>query len=167
MSEFDNIEGFEDWKEKLNALLAEAKRAVVSNDLDKCSDVARRLTRFTVESFPDTPDIKELDRKAAEAAATLGRQSIDGMLAELATHTADVARLAEKFDAAAKANAAEANSIRLKSSRQVIDSVTGTVNAINQFRETLDVREDKKLLDDLKTVVSSLQKLRKAVEDAT
>jgi hypothetical protein len=164
MSEFDRIHGFEGWKDKLGELLDEGKKAVAAEDPDQCRQIARRLTQFTVESFPNTPDIKELDRKAAEAAATLSSQSIDGMLAELATHTADVARLAEKFNAAVKANAAEADAIRLKRGKQVIDAVTGTVSALNQFRETLDSKDDKKLLEDLKSVATSLQKLRNAVE---
>lgn len=164
MSEFDSIQGFEGWKNKLDQLLQEGKKAIAAEDPDQCRQIARRLTQFTVASFPNTPDIKELDRKAAEAAATLSRQSIDGMLAELTAHTADVARLEEKFDTAAKANAAEADGIRLKRSQQVIDAATGTVSAINQFRETLDSKDDKKLLEDLKSVAASLQKLRNAVE---
>lgn len=165
MSEFDNIEQFDGWKNKLNQLLAEGKKAVADNDLDECGAIAGRLAQFTVASWPDTPEIKELDRIAAEAAATLGKQAIEGMLTQLAAHTADVARLAKQFDDAAKVNSAKADSIRLKYGQEVIDAVTGTVKAINQFRDTLDSKNDKKLLEDLKAVAASLQKLRKTVED--
>jgi hypothetical protein len=165
MSEFRGIDGFSAWKKKLEQLLAEGKKAVANDDLDECKAIAARLTEFTIASWPNTPEIKELDRIAAEAADTLGLQVVGGMLTKLAASTGDLARLTKQFDEAAKFNTAEANSIRLKHGREVIDAVTGTVNAINQFRHTLDEKDDKKLLEDLKAVVASLQKLRKTVED--
>jgi hypothetical protein len=164
MSEFSGIEGFQGWKTKLSQLLAQGKKAVADADEDQCRAVADRLTEFTIASWPDTPEIKELDRIAAEAANTLGLQAIEGMLAQLAGHTADLARLARQFDEASRANAATAGSIRLRHGQEVIDAATGTVKAINQFRDSLDARDDKKLMGELKAVVASLQKLRKTVE---
>ena len=165
MSEFSGIDGFEGWKGKLKELLQAAKTAAGNQDLEQRIAISERLTDFTIASFPNTPEIKELDRIAGEAAAGILKQSIEERLADLARQTVDVARLAKQFNATAEANEAKAESIRLKHGQQVLDSVTGTVKAINQFRDTLDSSDDKKLIEDLKQVVASLQKLRKAVED--
>lgn len=165
MSEFSGIDGFEGWKDKLNELLQAAKAAAANQDLPQRIAISERLTDFTIASFPNTPEIKELDRIAGEAAAGILRQSIEERLADLARQTVDVARLAKQFNSIGEANEAKAESIRLKHGQQVIDTVTETVKAINQFRDTLDSKDDKKLLEEVNAVVGSLQKLRKTVED--
>ena len=51
MSEFDDIKGFDGWKSKLDALLAEARDAVSASDESRLPAIADRLTEFTIESW--------------------------------------------------------------------------------------------------------------------
>ncbi|NVM23997.1 MAG: hypothetical protein HWN68_19735, partial [Desulfobacterales bacterium] len=66
MSEFNGITGFDGWSAKLKSLLEEAKLVAQQDELDKRLTMCDRLTDFVLESRPDTPEIKELDRMAKE-----------------------------------------------------------------------------------------------------
>ncbi len=61
MSEWDNIEGVEGWRKKLDELLREAETAEKSQNIEDRLALSRRLTEFILESAPNTTEIKELD----------------------------------------------------------------------------------------------------------
>ena len=163
MSEFDNISGFAGWKAKLDELLNAAKQAAGANDESGLNAIADRLTEFTIESWPDTPEIKALDRIAGDTATRLRKQGIEGKLDAIAARSAELAKLAQGFDQAATANAQQAADIRLARTREVLDAATSTVTTLTRFRETLKSGDDAALIVEVDRILTALDALQKRV----
>ena len=161
MSEFDNISGFSGWKAKLDELLTEAKSAAGANDESALNAIADRLTEFTIESWPDTPDIKALDRIAGETATRIRKEGIEGKLDAIAARSAELVKLAKDFDQAAQANAHAAADIRLTQTREVLDAAATTVTTLKRFRETLKTAGDATTVAEIDGILSSLEALRR------
>jgi hypothetical protein len=164
MSEFDGIANLADWKAKLAELLAEAKKAAGANDDKALTAIADRLTEFTIESWPDTPEIKALDGIAADTATMLRKQGIEGKLDSLGARTAELEQVAASFDQAANANTDKAASIRLKRVREVVDTATSTVTTLTRFRQTLKTGDDAALIVEVNGIVDALNALMKKVD---
>jgi hypothetical protein len=164
MSEFDDINGFDGWRKKLDELLGEARSAAESNDETALLAVADRLTQFTIESWPDTTEIKALDQVAGDTATRLRKQGIEGKLDAIAARTAEVEKLAKDFDQAAQVNTDKADSIRLKRVREVIDTATSAVTTLTRFRDTLKSGDDAALIAEVNTILAGLDSLRKRVD---
>ena len=77
MSEWSNIEGLEGWSKKLGELLEDAAKASQSENFDSRLKENRLLMQFTIESWPNTPEMKQLDEIAYEAAVGLMKQTIE------------------------------------------------------------------------------------------
>ena len=60
MSEWDGIEDVTGWRDKLEELVEDARRAAESNDRDVRMAVADRLNEFIRNSRPQTPEIQRL-----------------------------------------------------------------------------------------------------------
>ena len=164
MSEFDDIKGFGGWRAKLDELLGAARKAAEANDETALAAIADRLTEFTIASWPDTPEIKALDRVAGDTATRLRKQGIEGKLDAIAARTAELDKLAKDFDQAAKANADKAADIRLARAREVLDTATATVKTLTRFRETLKSGDDAALINEVDKIVGALEALRTRVK---
>lgn len=164
MSEFDGISGFKGWRSKLDELLDAAKQAAGANDESGLNAIADRLTEFTIESWPDTPEIKALDKIAGDTATRLRKQGIEGKLDAIAARSAELAQIAQQFDQAAAVNTDKASSIRLKRAREVFDTATATVQTITRFRDALKTDDDAALIAELNTIVAALERLRARVK---
>ena len=164
MSEFQDIKGFPAWRTKLDDLLGEARAAAAANDEVELMAIADRLTEFTIESWPDTPEMKALDRVAGDTATRLRKKGIEGKLDAIAARTAELDRLARSFDAAAQANTDKAADIRLTRAREVLDTATTTVQTLKRFRETLKTSDDAALIAQVDQIVGALGTLQKNVK---
>jgi hypothetical protein len=164
MSEFDGISDFDGWRRKLDALLNEAKAAAGANDESALESIADRLTEFTIESWPDTAEVKALDKIAGDTATRLRKQGIEGKLDAIAARSAELAKLADDFDQAAGANAAKAAGIRLAQTREVVDSATRTVDTLTRFRDSLKSGNDAALISELDKIVAALDALRRRAD---
>ena len=164
MSEFDGIKGFAGWKAKLDELLNAAKQAAGANDENGLKAIADRLTEFTIESWPDTPEIKALDKIAGDTATRLRKQGIEGKLDAIAARSAELAQLAKDFDQAAAANTQQAADIRLARTREVLDAATSTVTTLTRFRETLKSGDDAALIVQVDQILGALDALSKQVK---
>ena len=164
MSEFDDISGLSGWRGKLDDLLAAARKAAEANDEAGLVSIADRLTEFTLESTPKTPDIKALDDIAADAATRLRKQGIEGKLDAIAARTAQLDKLAQSFDTAAQANTDKAADIRLTRAREVLNTATATVDTLTRFRETLKTGDDAALIAQVDQIVGALATLQKNVK---
>jgi hypothetical protein len=164
MSEFDDIKGFDGWKAKLDELLNAAKQAAGANDNAALDAIADRLTEFTIESWPDTPEIKALDKIAGDTATRLRKQGIEGKLDAIAARSAELARLAKDFDQAATANTQQAADIRLARTREVLDAATSTVTTLTRFRETLKSGDDAALIAQVDQILGALDALSKGIK---
>ena len=164
MSEFDDIKGFDGWKAKLDALLAEARQAVSASDEASLPAIADRLTEFMIESWPDTPDIKALDRIAGDTATMLRKAGIEGKLDSLGARSAELAQVAAQFDQVSDATTDKASAIRLKRTREVLDTATATVDTLTRFRDTLKSGDDAAIITEVNQALAALDALRSRVQ---
>ncbi|HUT46920.1 MAG TPA: hypothetical protein VMX36_11590 [Sedimentisphaerales bacterium] len=161
MSEFNGITGFDGWNAKLKSLLEEARQIAQQDDLDERLKMSDRLTDFILESRPDTPEIKELDRIANETATALLKQSIDDRLNAIIGRTGDYKRLTKEFKTQAKQNEDNAESIRLNSIMQTVDSATAMIDSAKKLKVSLkkNVGENKvaALIDETIAAIENLR----------
>jgi hypothetical protein len=164
MSEFNGITGFEGWSAKLKSLLEETKHIARQDDLDERLKMCDRLTDFILESRPDTPEIKELDRIANETATALLKQSIEERLMAIIARTGEYKRLTKEFETQAKENQVNAESIRLKSIIQTVDSATVMINSAKKLKDSLKKNaSDKKVAALIDETVVAIENLRSRI----
>ncbi|MHC4105204.1 MAG: hypothetical protein ACYSR9_09705 [Planctomycetota bacterium] len=164
MSEFNGITGFNGWSAKLKSLLEEARVIAQQNDLDERLTMSDRLTDFILESRPDTPEIKELDRIANETATALLKQSIEERLMAIIARTAEYKRLTKEFQTQAKHNEADAESIRLKSIIQTVDSATVMIDSAKKLKVSLKKNAgDKNVAALIDETVAAIESLRSRI----
>ena len=164
MSEFNGITGFDGWSAKLKSLLEEARHIAQNGDLDERLKMCDRLADFGLESRPDTPEIKELDRIAHETATALLRQSIDERLRDIIARTGDYTRLTKEFESRAKQNEANAESIRLTSITRTVDSATALISSAKELKTSLKQNaSDKRIAALIDETVANIESLRSRI----
>lgn len=164
MSEWDDIEGLQQWSEKLGELLEAARQAALDPDTDKRFGLSRRLTEFIQHSHPNDAAIKALDRIAGQAAQDLMLATIDERLREISGRTAEWLQIAKQFrDQAAEADRRAAE-IRLDKARKVAVSLTESVHLLQDLRTSLSDTDDPEFARNVAKAVETLQKLRAQIE---
>lgn len=164
MSEWDDIEGHEQWAAKLEELLKEAEAAARETDDRKRLEVSRRLTDFIMHSWPNDKTVKALDEIAKRAAQDVLLQVIGDRLREIAGRTAELRQLAKEFQERAEAASAKASEIRLEKAHRVAQTLTESVHALKDFRTALDEGSNADLVRNVERAVETIQKLRALVE---
>lgn len=159
------LKGVEPWLKELKLLLAEANKAAEKDDFDPRLEVSEFLAGFIQESWPQTPDMDELDELAQETVNSLMLADIQQRLGAIVSRTTEYAKLAKDFDARAERNAAAADSIRLKGVQQLIDATTQTVISAKALAASLDnsKTDEKKLVALIEETVGAVEKLRSQV----
>ena len=166
MSEFDGIEGFDGWNEKLSELLGAAEQAAQEDDLAPRLAVSRRLTDFVVNSTPNTPEILALDQIANATRSALLRATIEERLQSLAEREGELASLTKKMALVTTAANESAASIRLQRANNLVKSLTESVQSLKEFQGVLSADStDAELVASVEKVVASIQKLRTQVEN--
>ena len=164
MSHWDDIEGYAGWRKELTELLARAEEAAKSPEVEQRFEVSRRLNEFISTSRPNDEQIRALDTIAAAAAVDLMRLTIDERLKAIIERGAALAKLTKDFEAAAEAAAASAGSIRLERVRRVVQSLTESVEAVNELRLSLQGGADEEMAARLEQALNTLRELRNHVE---
>ncbi|PWB47079.1 MAG: hypothetical protein C3F18_12235 [Nitrosomonadales bacterium] len=164
MSEWDNIEGLQQWSDKLGELLEAAKEAARSPGIEARLAVSDRLAGFIVNSWPNDAAIKALDALAAEASQDLMLATIEDRLKEIAGRTAEWHQLAKQFREQAETAGMRAAEIRLEKARRVAQSLTESVHLLQDLRGSLKDTEDPEFARNLARAVEMLQKLRSQIE---
>jgi hypothetical protein len=163
------------WRDKLAALLDEARVAAQSEQLSDRLDAAGHLQDFIMnnpQSVPDQPETAEFDEMD-----TIAREAHDGLLlgaitdrvAAIMKQTAELASLTKKVQGQTTANQQAAKSIQLEKAQRVVAAVTGTVQALKDLKTQI---ENQPITDDgladlakkIGKVVETLQDLRSDVE---
>lgn len=99
MSRFDGISTVAGWADALAMLLLEAEAAVGSRDVSAVDDVRARLLEFAVRSGPgESGEIRELNRLAGLARASLARARIDWSVDEIAARTGEFAAIRKRIN---------------------------------------------------------------------
>lgn len=143
-TEFDKIKNLAGWRDKLDELLAEAKKAAQVDDLDQRLKVADRLTQFIVNNPPALPDdpasveYEEMDRVAKDAHDALLLATIQERVAGIMGRTAELAALRKKIESRIAANREAAASIRLEKARRVVESTTNAVAAMMELKKEIE-----------------------------
>lgn len=161
---WDDIEGTEQWKAKLDELLKAAEGAARENDDGKRLAVSRRLTDFIMHSWPNDKAIKAMDEIAKRAAQDLLLQTVQERVREIAGRTAELLQLAKEFQDQADAASARASGIRLEKAHRVTRTLTDSVHLLKDFRASLDLSSDADLIRNVEKAMETIQKLRVLVE---
>ncbi|MBP1723017.1 MAG: hypothetical protein H6Q44_722 [Deltaproteobacteria bacterium] len=164
MSEWDNIQGFGGWREKLGELLAEAQKAAQNEDATARFRVSERLNQFVAESWPNDDKIQALDKVAVGAARGLMLSTLEERLKSLVDHNTELTTLTKMIQSQSEAAAASAKAIRLERVNKVLSTFTESVNAIRDFRTVLEKGPDDELTARLERVMKAIQDLRRLVE---
>jgi hypothetical protein len=166
MSEFDDIKDVNGWRNKLAELIDDAKRAAAGNDDDARMSMAERLNHFIENSRPQSPEINQMDDLAGKTALSLMRQTVEERMAELTVRGTELAKLTKALDAQSDALAASADSIRLTKTREVVNVLTRSVDALNQFRTAVDADDTAGLVASVEDLLTRIQEVRNAIETA-
>ncbi len=164
MSEWDNIEGLQQWTDKLGELLDAAKAAASSPDIEMRLAVSDRLAGFIVNSRPNDAAIKALDGLAARASQDLMLATLDERFKEIAGRTAEWHLIARLFREQAESAGMRAAEIRLEKTRRAAQSLTESVHHLQDLRSSLSDTEDPEFARNLAKAVEMLQKLRSQIE---
>ena len=162
--EWDDIEGQEQWKAKLDELLKAAEAAAREADDQKRLAVSRRLTDFIMHSWPNDKAIKAMDELAKHAAQDLLLQTVQDRVREIAGRTAELHQLAKEFQDRADAASARASGIRLEKAHSVTRALTDSVHLLKDFQTSLDTQDDAELIRSVEKAMDTIQKLRTLVE---
>jgi hypothetical protein len=97
------------------------------------------------------------------------RQTREERLAALTARTTELAKLAKAIEGHADAASASADSIRLTRVREVVTTLTKSVDALSQFRGALDANDPAGLATSVDDLLDRIQELRSVIErgDAT
>ncbi len=164
MSEWDNIEGLQQWTDKLGELLDAAKEAARSPDIEVRLEASDRLAGFIVNSRPNDDAIKALDALAAKASQDLMLATIEERLREIAGRTAEWHQLAKQFREQAETAGMRAAEIRLEKTRKAALSLTESMHLLQDLRSSLSDSEDPEFVRNLARAVETLKKLRSQIE---
>jgi hypothetical protein len=164
MSEWDNIEGFQQWSDKLGELLAAATQAANNPDRDARFDVSSRLRDFIDNSWPNDQATRALDDIAVQAAKDLMLETIDLRLREIVGRTAEWRQITKQFRDQASTAGAQAASIRLEKAHRVALSLTESVHLLQDLRSSLSDTDDPEFARNVAKAVDTLQKLRAQIE---
>jgi hypothetical protein len=166
MSEFDGINDVDGWRDKVAELIDDAKRVAAGNDDDARMSVAERLNLFIENSRPQSPEISQMDDLAGKTALSLMRQTVNERMAELTVRGTELAKLTKALGAQSDALAASADSIRLTKTREVVNVLTRSVDALNQFRTAVDADDTAGLVASVEDLLTRIQEVRNAIETA-
>lgn len=164
MSEWDNIEGFQQWSDKLGELLTAATQAASDPDREARFAVSSRLREFIDHSWPNDQAIRALDDIAMQAAKDLMLETIDQRLREIVGRTAEWQRVTKQFRDRAAAAAAQAASIRLEKAHRVAQALTESVHLLQDLKGSLSDADDPEFAKNVAKAVETLQKLRAQIE---
>ncbi|MGQ9685210.1 MAG: hypothetical protein ACUVT2_02725 [Thiobacillaceae bacterium] len=164
MSEWDDIEGLQQWGDKLGELLEAARQAALDPDTDKRFAVRRQLTDFIQHSHPNDAAIKTLDRIAGQTAQDLMLATIDERLREISGRTAEWLQIAKQFRDQAAEAARRAAKMHLDKVHRVAVSLTESVYMLQDLRASQSDADDPEFAKNVAKAVETLQKLRQQIE---
>jgi hypothetical protein len=125
---------------------------------------ADRLNELIRNSRPQTPEIQRLDDLAGVSADALMKQTIEERHAALVARSTELAKLTKELHAQADAASANADSIRLTRVREVVGTLTRSVDALNQFRAAVDADDTAGLVASVEDLLTRIQEVRNAIE---
>lgn len=164
MSEWENIDGLQQWTDKLGELLGAAKEAARNSDIETRLVVSDRLAEFIANSWPNDAAIKALDELAAKASQGLMLATIEERLREIAGRTAEWHLIVKQFREQAETAGMRAAEIRLQKAHRVVQSLTESVHLLKDLRGNFNDSEDPEFIKNLTKGLEMLQKLRSQIE---
>ena len=160
-----NLKGVDAWLPELKQLLAEANEAAKKAEFEPRLKVSQFLAGFIQESWPQTPEMDQLDDLAQQTVTSLMMADIDERLGAIVSRTTEHAKLTKDFEAVSERNESAADSIRLKSVQHLIDATTQTIASAKALARSLDTSniDEKKMAALIEETVGAVEKLRSQV----
>ncbi len=143
-NEFDNIKNLAGWRNKLDELLIEARKAAQTDDLESRLQMADRLTEFiinnppAIQGDPASAEYEEMDRIARECHDALILDSVQQRVSSIMSRTAELAVLRKKFDSTTASNQKAALVISLEKTRRVVESTTAAIAAMADLKKDIE-----------------------------
>ena len=100
MNPSEDTTGFRARKAELDALLAQTREAIGANDEQRLISIAERLEAIVAERAPESGVVRTLKRIAADTAAMLRKEGIEGKLDSLGARIAELANVEHDSEAA-------------------------------------------------------------------
>jgi len=159
------LEGLSGWRAEFKVLLKEAHAAATEVAPGPRLEVAKYLTGFIQESFPQSSAMDQLDDLARNLAKDVLEKTIDERLASIAARTAEYAQLEKSFTKSAESAEAAAASTRLTGITRLIETSTEAITSAKELAKALETgtAADQKVVALIEETVSAVEKLRTAV----
>jgi hypothetical protein len=167
--DWDAVQGFEGWAAVLDELLQKAGRAAEGGSADD-----RRAAQDALDEFIDrSPNAvaRRLDDVARDAMRDLFLATVEERVGAIAQRTAALRGYVKDVQAAAEGARQDAATIRLLRVRGAVDSMTKTVQSLQDLRETLrsgaaaaQAGDVLAVIAKIETLVAQVQEVRTEVE---
>lgn len=163
MTNWNKLETKEEWADVLSDLLEEAEDSVSAQSAARRTAAKRDLREF-VEQSPFEIGL-EYDDIARKAIDSITKAELAADLATVESIALDLAQTAKRLDAVSAKNEQAAATLRLEKARAAVDSITGTVVDLQRLKASFEQEgSNPKLLENLRTALEALKKLRGALE---
>jgi hypothetical protein len=130
----------EDFASKLQGLLDQVKLNMTIGQRDKLADKIMAV----LTAMPDEPETQRLYDLGSAAVTELGSKITDEVLARMHTRKEELAKHAARMTAIAARAEQEANALRLKLLKSVIESTTETLASVTALKDALVIEDYEK-----------------------
>jgi hypothetical protein len=137
MSDWDNLNTYDDWRNRLDQLLAEGRDASSRNDDEARWRVCADLRMFVQKSRPNTDQVLELDRIASAAAKSLSLEAASGAIGRIESRTAELVVLSKELQRVGERAASSAVALRLERARAATEALAGIAGTLAGLDATL------------------------------
>lgn len=161
---FKKLAGREDWQDALSKIVDAARTAVESKDEDAISQAVDLLNKFIELSPPEQSWSTGLDNHAREALGQLLFDIANAAIADLATRTEELRRIAKAVASTAAKNEQEAAGIRHEKLTKALVSAMDTAKAAKELQAAiLDSAGNEKLGKAAETLLTAIAGFKEAV----
>lgn len=156
------------WHDQLASLLQDAKAAAQSDDFDRCLAIADKLQQFIRSNplrqadLPQTAAFDEMDVIARNAHDSLLLDELEQSVARIAVQSAELTALVKRVTTQTEANQRAAKLVRLDAAKNVLTSLTETINAAKTLKAELEKAEAGQ---DFTALAAQIDKALKALQD--
>ena len=162
---WNEIQGFDGWSAALERLIAELADAVNAQDFAR-KDAGLQDLRDYIKHSPNDVAGPLDDIALRTVLGVIATDWQDGA-EELATRSAELAKLTKQIRAITEDNVAAAEGLRLTRIREVVDGSTDALRRFGDLKAQLEAEEGadaKAVVTKIKAAIKAVQSLRNAVE---
>lgn len=118
------------------------------------------LNQFIADTYPDTPEIDQLDAIAKEASIGIMKKEIQDRVQSIQARHADYAVVTKHAEDRIARNNEAVDALRLTNVSRAFDAATETVEAFNKVRESLGDQAEEEVREAVEEAAASIKALR-------